>query len=303
MATQTLSGSSVAATSAKQMLESVEQLLERTIHGLTDAPAALREAMAYALARGGKRFRPQLCLGAATAVGGEWQQAVPAAAAVEIIHSYSLVHDDLPAMDDDDVRRGRPTCHVQFGEAIAILAGDALLTHAFAVLNDFIPAAEKKIALTRELVIGAGAGGMIGGQLLDITSSLPDRSNAARLADQIAAMKTGALIRAAVRMGGICGNPSAEQLAALDRYGDAVGMLFQLTDDLLDATGTDEQVGKRVNKDAAAGKLTLTRSLGIDGARNRAQELARQAIAALRPFGANGGALESLARLLATRQR
>ena len=220
-----------------------------------------------------------------------------------MIHSYSLVHDDLPAMDDDDVRRGRPTCHVQFGEAIAILAGDALLTHAFAILNEYVPTAEKKIALARELIAGAGAGGMIGGQVLDICSSDSDGSTAVGQAQQIAGMKTAALIRSAVRMGGICGNTNPEQLDALDRYADTIGMLFQLTDDLLDATGSDKQVGKRVNKDAAAGKVTLTRSLGIEGAKRRAQELANQAIAALRLLGPNGAALETLARVLATRQR
>src|SRR5437764_4174557 len=241
--------------------------------------------MAYSLLGPGKRLRPALVLLACEAAGGSPDAALPAAAAVEMVHTYSLIHDDLPAMDDDDVRRGRPTCHKQFGEALAILAGDALLTGAFQTLTEhYSPAVAT--ACVRELAVGAGAAGMVGGQTDDW---LWERQPSGSLADleSIHARKTGALITKCLRIGAMvaqpqnAGGPDPSRLAALDRYGREFGLAFQITDDLLDVEGDLSETGKKVGKDAARGKLTYPGLLGVAESRRRAAAAIRSAIDAV----------------------
>src|SRR5690606_19597945 len=239
------------------------QRVDQALHDLLpedQLPASLHQAMRYALLEGGKRIRPVLAYATAEAFGVEPLRATPAACAVECIHAYSLVHDDLPAMDDDDLRRGRPTVHRAFDEATAILAGDALLTHSFGLLADTAchPDPAIRIALVAELAAAAGAAGMVGGQLRDIegeTRSLDEP-----------AMKTGALTRAAVRMGAILGGADARALSALTAYAEAAGRAFQLADDILDVTASPQTMGKRTGKDAAMGKQTLVALLGVEAA-------------------------------------
>lgn len=266
-----------------------------------DAPKApLTEAMAYSLLAPGKRLRPLLCLMAAQACGRDGAEALPAACAAEMVHAFSLIHDDLPCMDDDDLRRGRPTNHKVYGEATALLAGDALLADAFRVLAEGLPEAVGARCCL-ELASAAGSRGMTGGQALDM-AGLPEGAGTAEL-DRIHAGKTGALITACLRMGGIVAGASAERLEALSRYGRCVGLSYQITDDLLDATGTAETAGKQVGKDAEKGKTTYPMLLGIDASRRRAEELTIEAIGALAGFGADADPLRSLAELMAGRDR
>ncbi len=269
-------------------------------------PPALAEAMAYSLLAPGKRLRPLLVLLACEAGGGRDEQALPAAAAVEMIHAYSLIHDDLPAMDDDDLRRGLPTCHKKFGEALAILAGDALLTLAFQVLADRYPPATAAAACAA-LARGAGAAGMVGGQVLDLAAEGRDL----KLDDleTVHTLKTGALFRACLRLGALAaqgergGGPAPELTEALDGYGRCFGLAFQITDDLLDVEGDAAQTGKNVRKDAARGKLTYPGLLGVPESRSRAEALARQAREHLRPLGRAGQRLEALIRFILARDR
>jgi geranylgeranyl diphosphate synthase type II len=269
-------------------------------------PAALAEAMRYSLLAPGKRLRPLLVVMANEAAGGKDHPALPAAAAVEMIHTYSLIHDDLPAMDDDDLRRGMPTCHKKFGEALAILAGDALLTLAFEVLADNYPPATAA-ACCRELARGAGAAGMVGGQVEDLAceklgGSLDTLRN-------VHARKTGALFSACLRLGLLTAQgerptgPEAALVACLDGYGRCFGMIFQITDDLLDVESTAEQIGKRTQKDAARGKLTYPGFLGLEESRRHAQELGREAERHLAPLGAAGQRLAELVRYVLARDR
>jgi geranylgeranyl diphosphate synthase type II len=250
---------------------------------------------------------------AAEAAGGRDAEALPAAAAVEMIHAYSLIHDDLPAMDDDDLRRGRPTCHKVFGEALAILAGDALLTLAFQVLAESYPPATAT-ACCRELARGAGAAGMVGGQVEDLAWERREgavSSPAATVADleAVHARKTGALFRACLRLGVWAaqgerpGGPDAALLEGLDAYGRCFGQVFQITDDLLDVQGSEDQTGKRVRKDAARGKLTYPGFLGADESRRRAGLLGRQALSHLDPLGRAGDRLAALVQYVLDRDR
>jgi geranylgeranyl diphosphate synthase type II len=276
-------------------------------------PAALAEAMSYSLLAPGKRLRPLLVLLACEAGGGRDEQALPAACTVEMIHTYSLIHDDLPAMDDDDLRRGLPTCHKQFGEALAILAGDALLTLAFQVLAEGYPPATAAAACAA-LARGAGAAGMVGGQVLDLAAeerfidSRNDKS-ALTLLEEIHALKTGALFRSCLRLGALAahgerpGGPEPALAAALDGYARCFGMIFQITDDLLDVEGDSAHTGKNVRKDAGRGKLTYPGLLGVDESRRRAEDLARQAADHLRPLGRAGSRLEALTRFILARDR
>ncbi len=264
-----------------------------------DAPAELAEAMRYCVHGGGKRLRPVLVLMSCAAVGGDPRAEPPrrCAAAVELVHTYSLVHDDLPAMDDDELRRGRATAHIRFGEAMAILVGDALLTRAFA-----LPATLREPPggpLIAELARGAGAAGMIAGQVADMgLCTVPEDIEGLNF---IHMRKTAALIRAAVRMGAICAGADDSTLDALTRYAENLGLAFQLTDDLLDVVGTPEQLGKSTGKDSAGGKRTLIAETGIEQSRRRCTELTRQAVVALRPIGDGAGPLRKLAELLAER--
>jgi geranylgeranyl diphosphate synthase type II len=265
------------------------------------------EAIRYSLLAPAKRLRPLLVLLACEVTEGSQAQALPAAAAVEMVHTYSLIHDDLPAMDDDDLRRGRPTCHKQFGEAMAILAGDALLTLAFQVLAENYPAAMAAICCA-ELARGAGAAGMVGGQVEDLAWENQPTGRVADL-ERIHAHKTGALFRASLRMGAFAaqgersGGPEAATLEALEEYGRGFGLAFQITDDLLDVEGEADRAGKRVGKDAARGKLTYPGLLGIADSRERARAACDRAVAALAPFGQRGRTLQRLAESVLSRDR
>ncbi len=266
------------------------------------APARLSEAMRYSLLAGGKRLRPVLAMMAADACGGDPQKALPSACALEMVHTYSLIHDDLPAMDDDDLRRGRPTCHKAFDEATAILAGDGLLTQAFEVIVKHTHPAEAAVGCVRALAEGAGPDGMVGGQMADLQAEDRDDPNVEEL-QAIHVRKTGALLRASLRMGGIAVGAPEEQLEALTRYGHAVGLAFQIVDDLLDVQGDEAKMGKRVQKDSGLGKWTYPGLLGPEGSRRRARQLADEAVAALEPFGERGRYLKALAWELLERDR
>ena len=270
-----------------------------------DPPAAcpprLAEAMRYSLLGGGKRLRPILALMAAEACGADADSAMPAACALEMVHTYSLIHDDLPSMDDDDLRRGRPTCHKAFDEATAVLAGDALLTLAFEVLARDLP--EKAAArCVLALAEGAGPAGMVGGQMADLQAEgTPDATLGAL--EAIHRRKTGALLRASLKMGAIVAGADPAVLRAFDVYGHAVGLAFQIVDDLLDVQGDEAKLGKRVNKDHGLGKWTYPGLLGLEGSRRHAARLADEAVKALGPLGARGARLRALALDLLERDR
>jgi farnesyl diphosphate synthase len=267
-------------------------------------PAAERlvAAMRHGSLDGGKRLRPLLVRQAAAIFSVAPAQSLQAGLAVEMVHCYSLVHDDLPAMDDDDLRRGRPTVHKAYDDATAILAGDALLTHAFGLLSDPACHADPavRIALVTELVRGSGAGGMVGGQMRDIEGEKGGFSDGEISTMQ--AMKTGALIRASVRMGAILGGADARALSALTAYAEAAGRAFQLADDILDVTATPEAMGKATGKDAGAGKQTLVAQLGVDGARARLNQIVAEALSALRTFGPRADGLRATAKFFASRE-
>ena len=263
-----------------------------------DTPEALAEAMRYCVLGAGKRLRPALVHMAAEAAGGGPEDLVArAAAAVELVHCYSMVHDDLPAMDDDTLRRGRPTAHARFGEAMAILVGDALLTRAFGILAG--AGHPRSARLGAELAAGAGPAGMIAGQVADMAlCKVPDGFEGTRF---IHLRKTAALFRAAARMGAVCADASGAVIEAMGGYADYFGLTYQVRDDLLDVTGDAGIIGKTPGKDADAGKPTAASRLGLDGARKLGEELTEQAVAALPPLGATTETLARLARLLTHR--
>lgn len=296
---------------AKRQL--VDARLRHILDQERECPPSLLEAMRYSLLAPGKRLRPMLVIMAAEACGGSDDDALPAACAVEMIHTYSLIHDDLPAMDDDDLRRGLPTCHKKFGEAMAILAGDGLLTLAFQVLaQNYRPAVAAQCCF--ELARGAGVAGMVGGQVEDLVwegrirqEPRPEHNLAAL--EHIHVLKTGALFLACLRLGFISalesrpGDPDSRALQALDAYGRRFGLIFQITDDLIDVEGKAEDTGKRVQKDAARGKLTYPGLLGVTESRQRATDLADEAIASLQPFGERGKQLIALMKFVVERDR
>ena len=268
-------------------------------------PRTLAEAMRYCVMDGGKRLRPAIVWMAAEAVAGDEaglaaeDLTARAAVAVELVHSYSLVHDDLPAMDDDTLRRGRPTAHVQFGEAMAILAGDALLTRAFDVLCEGPSAPRTAVELVRTLAAGCGAAGMIAGQVADMDlCDVPDGREGMRF---IHLRKTAALIRASAVMGGLCGGAEADRMTGLADWGRMLGLAFQFVDDLLDVTGSAQQLGKTPGKDAGAGKRTAVAELGHADAVRQIDELTGQAVAALTPLGPGADGLKELTGLLVRR--
>ncbi len=277
----------------------VDGLLDAVLPSEKTPPRSLHRAMRYSVFAGGKRLRPALCLWTAAVVNRRAGDAIPAACALELVHTYSLIHDDLPAMDDDDFRRGRPTSHKVFGEALAILAGDALMTYAFELIAKRTK--DKRIAarLCEELAVAAGPAGMVGGQVFDMESE-GKRPNA-KLVEEIHRRKTAALIRASVRMGAIAGGATPAQLRALTKFGEALGLLFQITDDILDETGDERKMGKRLRKDAEAGKQTYPRVHGLDAARKLAAKLARQAEAALKPLGGRVEVLRQMPALVLER--
>ena len=279
----------------------VEDALARYLDDLTpDCPERLREAMRYSLLAPGKRLRPALVLLACEVCGGDVDAAMPAACAIEMIHTYSLIHDDLPAMDDDDLRRGRATCHKQFDEATAILAGDALLTLAFALIARHVRPSEAARACTVELASAAGAEGMVGGQMADLEAEQSPVSTGEAL-EAIHRRKTGRLLAASVSMGGHVAQADPQTLSRLRSYGFAVGLAFQIADDLLDEESTPEKMGKNVRKDADSGKLTYPVLWGLEESRRRAAALIDESVATLGPFGDRGRKLEALARFIIAR--
>ncbi|WP_188079442.1 polyprenyl synthetase family protein [Xanthobacter oligotrophicus] len=295
---------SAAATEARLALA----LADAALPGERLRPERLMAAMRHGALGGGKRLRPFLVIESAALFGIPAAQAVTAATAIECIHCYSLVHDDLPAMDDDDLRRGRPTVHRAYDEATAILAGDGLLTLAFDLLagEDAHPDAAVRIALVRVLARAAGIGGMVGGQMLDLAAEGRFSDGALTLAEDairdLQAMKTGALLAVSVEAGALLGGATVAEREALLAYGLALGAAFQIADDILDVEGTAEEVGKKVGKDAAAGKATLVSRLGLPAARTLLDRLVADASAALAPFGARGAVLAEAALFVANRR-
>ena len=286
----------------KEAAERTDRALEELLPSSSTVPFSIHGAMRHSTFAGGKRLRPLLAYQAAVTIAGTLPAGIEKlGAAIEMLHTYSLIHDDLPALDNDDLRRGQPTCHVVFGEAIAILAGDALQTHAFQVLSglDVPPAASVKILALVAQAIGT-VEGMIGGQVTDIEGER--QTPTAELLDQIHRAKTGALLRASVRMGGICAGADAEGVCALSDYGEHVGLAFQIVDDILDVEESSEALGKTAGKDAAQGKITFPAVYGLEKSRAMASEQCAQAHAALRPFGDAALRLHEIADLIVHRK-
>ena len=281
----------------------VDRALERWMPGEEVLPRSLHQAMRYSVFAGGKRLRPILMIAACESLGGHAGQVLHAACAMEMIHTYSLIHDDLPAMDDDDFRRGRPTNHKVYGEATAILAGDALLTEAFRLLADaeanrsVPPATVIKVI---ELVARyAGSQGMVGGQVVDMESE--GKEIDFPTLEYIHTHKTGGLILASVQVGALLGGADDSQVAAIKKFGGAAGLAFQIADDILDVVGDQQHLGKNVGSDQARGKATYPAQLGLDEARQRADELCGIAISALAPLGRSAAILQELARYIVNR--
>jgi farnesyl diphosphate synthase len=290
-----------------------ERLLERLLtaapaEGEIARPHRIVEAMRYTSLGGGKRLRPFLAVETAALFGVKREHALMAGAAIELVHCYSLVHDDLPAMDDDDLRRGRPTAHKKFDEATAILAGDGLLTFAFDVLArpETHPDASVRIALVMGLARAAGLGGMVGGQMLDLAAEgrfgKSDTPQGEQDVLTLQAMKTGAILKFCCTAGAILGSAPDAKRDAVKRYGQVIGQAFQIADDLLDVEGDTATLGKAAGKDAAHGKATLVDLLGIAGARARLAQLVRDAESALAPFGGDAAILKDAAHFVAERR-
>jgi geranylgeranyl diphosphate synthase type II len=265
----------------------------------------LIEAMRYSLMAGGKRLRPVLCIAGAEAVGGRADVALPAASALEMIHTYSLIHDDLPAMDDDNLRRGKPTCHVRFGEATAILAGDALLTLAFQLLSDTRLIDESRAVLWLDVIQrisrAAGCQGMVEGQVRDIAAENHHLSRSAL--EQLHALKTGALIEASVCCGAVLGGGDAEQIDRLETYAACIGLAFQVKDDILNVEGDPDLLGKGVGTDEARQKSTYPSLMGLDESKTLARELINKALRALEPFDQRSDPLRAIADYIIERKR
>lgn len=283
----------------------VDQALDLALPLPEDLTRNVVEAMRYSLFAGGKRLRPILCLAGAEAVGAEAESALPAAVTLEMIHTYSLIHDDLPAMDDDDLRRGRATSHKVFGEALAVLAGDGLLTEGLGFLAGAAVKGglEPSLALAAlSLIAGAaGPGGMVGGQAVDIESE--GRDVGRDVVEFIHERKTGALIAASVTSGAILGRGSESRIAALEDYGRRIGLAFQIVDDILDVEGDTISLGKEAGADQARGKATFPKAAGLDRAREEAQRLVEEAVKSLENFGAQADPLRAIAEYLLTRKK
>jgi len=279
----------------------IESALETHVPSDTGHAGILHEAMRYSLFAGGKRLRPILTLAAAEAVGGDISAALNAACAIECIHTYSLIHDDLPALDNDDLRRGRATCHRVYGEAMAILAGDALLTSAFEIILR-PPAADAAamVKVIREVACGSGCAGMIGGQVVDIISEGKEISYPEL--EYIHTHKTGRLILASVRCGAILGGAGEEALSALTKYAEASGLAFQIHDDILDVEGSSEELGKPVGGDAEKGKATYPSLIGLAESKARADELMDSALKALDGLGDKAEPLRRIASYIISRK-
>lgn len=283
----------------KEQASFVDEALDQLLPAKEAYPPIIYEAMRYSLFSGGKRLRPILVLAAAEAVGGDPKQCIDAACALEMIHTYSLVHDDLPAMDDDDYRRGRLTCHKVYGDDIAILAGDALLTLAFQVLAEMKGVPDKILEVIKEISIAAGTMGMIGGQVVDMESE-HKRIDAETL-KYIHASKTGALYRAALRAGGILGGAGQDELNALTTYAENLGLAFQITDDILDIEGDEKILGKPVGSDIRNEKSTYPSLYGLEQAKFMAREAVEKANGALDIFGDRAWLLKEICLYLLKR--
>jgi len=292
------------ATYLDEKREEVDRFLEAVIPDAKTPPTTLHEAMRYSLFAGGKRVRPILAIAAADAVGVSPPAVLPVAASLELVHTYSLIHDDLPAMDNDDYRRGKLTNHKVYGEALAILAGDALLTLAFDLCSraDLVDGLDpaRQVRIIHELAVGSGNLGMVGGQVFDIQAENRDIDLATL--QTIHRHKTGMLIRAAVRMGALAAGATDEQLERLTAYAEDVGLAFQIADDVLNVTGTREELGKNANTDAQRGKKTYPTFYGVEGARSLAGECTARAIGHLAAFGPAADPLRALARYITSRR-
>src|SRR5713226_3201131 len=288
----------------------VDDALETAMPPADRPPQILHQAMRYCVLGGGKRLRPLLVLAGAEARGGDPQAVLPLACAVELIHAYSLIHDVLPAMDDSDTRHGRPSCHIAFGEAIAVLAGDALHALAFNLIMRASPAggAERVLSASREIATAIGTEGMVGGQVLDLlgegrtfpASSPQPLGPVSTLVQEIHVRKTAALIRASVRAGAILCGAESGTLEALSAYGEHMGLAYQIIDDVLDVVGDERTLGKRAGRDTA--KATYPAAFGVAGSREIATRLTAEAVAAIRPLGVRGVLLQELARSLLVRE-
>lgn len=286
---------------AQEVRAEIEAALQEYTEFDEDCPPRLREAIRHSVLAPGKRLRPMLVLMAAEACGGARGPAMPAAAAVEMVHTYSLIHDDLPAMDDDALRRGRPACHAVYGEAMAILAGDALLARALEIAAREVHPPSLAAACCAELARAAGASALVGGQVDDLESEFSPGD--VQLLERIHRRKTGALISVSLRMGGLVAGADPPQLACLGAYGAKLGLAFQIIDDLLDIQGDEKALGKRVGKDSGRGKATFPQVLGAAQSRARAEELAAEACAALEPLGSPSVRLQALAHYVVNRNR
>lgn len=276
--------------------------LDSLLHKESDYPQKLHEAMRYSLFAGGKRIRPALVLASAEAVGGSVEEALNTACAFECVHTYSLIHDDLPAIDNDDLRRGRPTCHKAYDEATAILAGDALLTAAFELIaRTKTDRPARVIEVISELAKASGSVGMIGGQMIDIYSEGQEVSFP--VLEYIHIHKTGELILAAVRCGAIMGGAGSSELEALSRYGKSIGLAFQIADDILDVEGSALEMGKNTGGDEKKGKATYPSLIGLDESKKRAAELVSMALEALEGFDAKAEPLRAIARYIVDRRK
>jgi geranylgeranyl diphosphate synthase, type II len=296
---------SIVSMNLKTYLSSRQRIIDRALdHFLprdTTKPATIHKAMRYSLFAGGKRLRPILCLAAAEACGGKLDHALPLACAIECIHTYSLVHDDLPSMDNDDLRRGRPTCHKVFGEGIAVLAGDALLTIAFEIVSRARSTSRYDTSiLLREVAVAAGSQKLIAGQVADLEAE-GKKANRAQLR-YIHENKTAAILATTVRLGAMSANANAKKLNAITRFGRALGLAFQVIDDILDVTQTSEKLGKSAGKDVAAKKATYPAVIGLDASRAEAKRLTKHAHDALSVLGRKAETLHGLANYLLERE-
>ncbi len=287
--------------------EAVDAALDRYSQGSEGCPVRLSDAIRYSLLAPGKRLRPLLCLLACEAVGGPWEPALPAACAIEFVHVYSLIHDDLPAMDNDSLRRGRATCHIEFDEATAILAGDSLQMLAMQVISQDMPP-ERAIECVRILSSAAGRGHLVGGQADDLAAEGrfgPLSTGVLSPLDFLKSIhrrKTSALIEASLRLGGVAGGATLDHLNSLSAYGQAIGLAFQIVDDCLDVESTPEQLGKNTRKDSSLGKLTYPGLLGLDESRRLASQLISEACAAVAVFKNRGQRLTQLAQFVVERK-
>ncbi|MCK4681315.1 polyprenyl synthetase family protein [bacterium] len=279
----------------------IDVALERFLPDASAPSRKLREAMRYSVFSGGKRLRPVLALTTYELAGGEGDAVLAPACATELIHTYSLIHDDLPAMDDDDTRRGRPTCHRAFDEATAILAGDALLTLAFEIVaREERLTPERRLSVVAELAAANGLAGMVGGQVADMEGE--GTAVTLEAVEFIHLNKTARPLRAAVLVGALAAGAPSDSILALGAFGEKMGLAFQIADDLLDVTGSEEEMGKAVGKDEGRGKLTYPAAVGVSGAAARARELTEEALAALDVFGDRAWALREIARFVVERR-